>query len=162
MDVLRRLGLGARAQTNLDLADFVDDLFPDPPRDDLFQPEPGCSDVTFTGSAADVTGLAGQLLVGVLKALATNDIEERMLALVVRSPAQPGQNGPRESRWLRWPNDTVLESADKRWRIRLSARATTEMRAEVRRGARLRPKRVETGGDVAGRVRFGDPSGLGR
>lgn len=149
-DVLRRLGLKARAEVGGTLSDVVDDFFPDPPRDDLFQPEPGCSDVTFTGSAADVTGLAGQLLVGVLHALVDDDVDEDMLALVVRSPGPPSSDQPHETRWFRWPNDTVLESADNRWQIRLSARATSEMRAEVRRGARLRGSRVETGGTLLG------------
>lgn len=44
----------------------------------------------------------------------------------------------------------MVESADKRWQIRLSARAVSEMRAEVRRGARLRARRVETGGTLLG------------
>lgn len=149
-DVLRRLGLSARANVGGPLSDVVDDFFPDPPRDDLFQPEPGCSDVTFTGSAADVTSLAGQLLVGVLHALAIDDIDKGMMALIVRSPRPPSEDQPQESRWFKWPNDTVVESADKRWQIRLSARATNEMRAEVRRGARLRARRVETGGTLLG------------
>ena len=59
--MLRRLSLAGRADAMGDLADVVDDFFPDPPRGALFQPEPGC-DVIFIGSAADVTGLAGQLV----------------------------------------------------------------------------------------------------
>ena len=39
---------------------LVEDFFPTQPRTELFQPEPGCSDATFTGSAADVTAFAGQ------------------------------------------------------------------------------------------------------
>lgn len=149
-DILRRLSLRARASTSGDLSDVVDDFFPDPPRNDLFQPEPGCSDVTFTGSAADAAGLAGQLLVGVLHALATEDIDEGMLALVVRSPGSPNQDAHHDSRWFRWSNDTVLESADGHWEIRVAAGAVAEMRAEARRGARLRGELVETGGTLLG------------
>lgn len=122
-DVLRRLSLAARADVTGDLADVVDDFFPDPPRGALFQPEPGCSDVTFIGSAADAAGLACQLLTGVLHALAADDDTEAMLALVVRSPVGPDRGPIPSARWFRWPKDVVLQTADRRWEVRLSAPA---------------------------------------
>ncbi len=149
LDVLRRMGLAARADTVGDLADVADDFFPDPPRHDFFQPEPGCSHVTFTGSAADVTGLVGQLLAGVLQALATDGGAD-MAALVVRMPASPQGPAVGAARWLRWPDDMVLKSFDGRHEVRLAAPAVAEMRAEVRRGARTRGKQVETGGLLLG------------
>jgi integrative and conjugative element protein (TIGR02256 family) len=149
LDVLRRLGLAARADVTGDLEDVADDFFPDPPRSDFFQPEPGCSDVTFTGSAADVSGLAGQLLAGVLQALAVGGRGD-MAALVVRMPASPKEAAAGAARWLRWPDDVVLQSADGRHEVRLAAVAVAEMRAEARRGARVRGTKVETGGSLLG------------
>ena len=149
-DLLRRLSLTARANATDDLTDVVDDFFPDPPREESFQPEPGCSDFTFIGSAADVTGLAGQLLTGVLHALSTEDNTKGMLALVVRSPAKPDADPARAARWFHWPNDMVLETADRGWQVRVSTRALAEMRAEVRRNSRLRADHVETGGSLLG------------
>jgi molybdopterin/thiamine biosynthesis adenylyltransferase/proteasome lid subunit RPN8/RPN11 len=149
-DILRRLSLAARADATGDLGDVVDDFFPDPPRTDLFQPEPGCSDVTFVGSAADVNGLAGQLLAGSLHALSMGDPEPGMLALVVRMPISPLDAPSGGSRWFRWPNDEVILTPDRRYEVRLAASAVAEMRAEARRGARVRAARVETGGSLLG------------
>jgi integrative and conjugative element protein (TIGR02256 family) len=149
LDVLRRLSLAARAGATGDLGDVADDFFPDPPRRDFFQPEPGCSDVTFTGSAADVSGLAGQLLAGALHALAADGSCD-MAALVVRMPASPQEPAVGAARWFRWPEDVVLQSADGRHEVRLAAPAVAEMRAEARRGARVRGKQVETGGSLLG------------
>jgi integrative and conjugative element protein (TIGR02256 family) len=149
-DILRRLSLTARADVTGALADIVDDFFPDPPRTDLFQPEPGCSDVTFVGSAADVSGLAGQLLTGVFHALMAESDEDGMLALVVRMPCEPTGAQTPATRWFRWPNDLVTKTADGRYEVRVAAGAVAEMRAEVRRGARVRGDRVETGGSLLG------------
>lgn len=48
---------------------FADEFFPDKPRS-LFQPEPGCSEPTFTGSNADTSSLASAML-----NLVANDLE---------------------------------------------------------------------------------------
>jgi hypothetical protein len=149
LDVLRRLSLAARVGATGDLGDVADDFFPDPPRRDFFQPEPGCSDVTFTGSAADVSGLAGQLLAGGLHALAADGSCD-MAALIVRMPASPQEPAVGAARWFRWPDDVVLQSADGRHEVRLAAPAVAEMRAEARRGARVRGKQVETGSSLLG------------
>ena len=53
----------------------------------MFQPEPGCSSPTFTGSAADMAALAGHLFDAALRALAAeepNDLTEPMVAAAVR------------------------------------------------------------------------------
>lgn len=42
--------------------DVLEDLFPNPPRTNLFFPEPGCSAPTFIGSAAQTAALAGLML----------------------------------------------------------------------------------------------------
>ncbi len=156
-DALRRLGLAARAEPN-SMADLVDDFFPDPPRGTLFQPEPGCSEVTFVGSASDVAGLAGQLLTGVLYALAAQSGREGMLALIVRMPAAPDTSIRSPIRWFRWPNDVVLNTANSRQEVRLASTAVAEMRAEARRGARVRSEWVETGGSLLGG--FDDAAGV--
>jgi hypothetical protein len=52
-DILRKLGLAACADQAGQLADIRDDFFPESPHAEFFQPEPGCSDPTFTGSAAE-------------------------------------------------------------------------------------------------------------
>ncbi len=150
MDLLRRLSLAARTDATGRMNDIVEDFFPDPPRTTMFQPEPGCSDVTFVGSAGDVIGLAGQLLTGVLHVLQHPSDDSAMVGLVVRMPAAPDAPATGPAVWFRWPNDTVLRTVDDRHEVRLAASALAEMRAEARRGARVREPRVETGGSLLG------------
>ena len=150
MDILRRLSLAARTDATGRMNDVIEDFFPDPPRTTIFQPEPGCSDITFVGSAGDVIGLAGQLLTGVLDVLQHPSDDAAMVGLVVRMPAAPDAPASGPAMWFRWPNDTVLRAADDRHEVRLAASAVAEMRAEARRGARVREPRVETGGSLLG------------
>ncbi|MCI4085651.1 ThiF family adenylyltransferase [Streptomyces sp. MMS21 TC-5] len=157
-DVLRRTALTAHADSTGAFADIIDDFFPIQPRTELFQPEPGCSDVTFTGSAADVTGLAGQLLTGLLAAVAAPDDQHTMATLVVRMPTDPAGSKPAGSRWLTWLNDTVITDEATGYDVRLTLAALAEMRAEARRGARVRGRHVETGGMLLGAV--DDASGV--
>ncbi|MFM9584148.1 ThiF family adenylyltransferase [Streptomyces caniscabiei] len=150
-DILRRTALAAGADATGTHTDMLDDFFPAQPRTDLFQPEPGCSDTTFIGSAADVTGLAGQLMTGILHALNTPESEQTMAALTVRSPVGPHDPTPADARWWTWPNDTVL-TEEGGYQVRISTAALAEMRAEARRGARVRGPRVETGGMLLGAI----------
>ncbi|MER6677767.1 ThiF family adenylyltransferase [Streptomyces sp. NPDC000983] len=151
-DVLRRTALAARQDSTCALADMVEDFFPTEPRTELFQPEPGCSDATFTGSAADVTALAGQLITGILHALNAPDDRHTMAALTVRMPAGPTDPQPAGPRWLTWPNDTLATDEATGYDIRIAPAALAEMRAEARRGARIRGPRVETGGMLLGAI----------
>ncbi|MET9617513.1 ThiF family adenylyltransferase [Kitasatospora indigofera] len=153
MDILRRLALAAHTDTTGTMSDIAEDFFPATARTALFQPEPGCSDATFTGSAFDVTGLVGQLLTGMLHALQRPASEQTMTALVARMPtftiAAAPQTGPQ---WLSWPNDIVIDDHTAGYQIRISLNAMNEMRTEARRGARLRGPRVETGGTLLGAI----------
>ncbi|WP_432101270.1 ThiF family adenylyltransferase [Streptomyces sp. WAC 04229] len=151
-DVLRRTALTARQDPTRALADMVEDFFPTEPRTELFQPEPGCSDATFTGSAADVTALAGQLMTGILHALHAPDDRHTMAALTVRTPSGPTDPQPAGPRWLTWPNDTIVTDDATGYDIRIAPAALAEMRAEARRGARVRGPRVETGGMLLGAI----------
>lgn len=157
LDVLRRAGIAARTEATGELDDFANDFFPTETRTDLFQPEPGCSDATFVGSAAAVTSLAGQLFTGVLAAVHRPDRQQTMSALFTRLPGGPREQRPRGDRWISWPNDIVLENPAG-FEIRISARAVAELRAEARRGARIRGPQVETGGTLLGT--FNDAVGV--
>jgi len=53
---------------------------------------------------------------------------------------------------LQWANDLVLADESGLYEVRITARAVAEMRAEARRGARVRGGRVETGGMLLGAV----------
>ena len=152
VDVLRRLGLRLRTRSGSEAADVLDDFYADPPRGDLFQPEPGCSDVTFVGSYSDVAGLAGQMFAGILRTLNGDhiDSEDSMCALIVRSPSAPAA-GSKATTWFAWQNDAVYKLQGDH-EVRVNATAFAEMRAEARRSARVRANRVETGGSLLGQI----------
>lgn len=146
VDLLRKVGLAARSTDRL--SDVADDFYP---RDahELFTPEPGCSDVTFRGSAADVTALAGQLLTA-----ATADLMQPGTAgrvTVVRMPSTGGRTDT-----LTVPADLVQRDVSDRFEVRLSPVALGQMRTEARRGARVRGPNIETGGLLFGQY---DPAG---
>ncbi|MFI1035524.1 ThiF family adenylyltransferase [Streptomyces sp. NPDC020951] len=151
-DVLRRTALAARTDPTGALTALAEDFFPTEPRTELFQPEPGCSDATFTGSAADVTALAGQLMTGILHALNAPADQHTMAALTVRTPSGPTDTQPAGPRWLTWPNDTTTTDDATGYEVRIAPAALAEMRAEARRGARVRGPRVETGGMLLGAI----------
>lgn len=55
-------------------------------------------------------------------------------------------------RWLGWQNDCLSVDTENGYEVRFSQPALSRMAAEVRRGARLRGPKVETGGLLLGQV----------
>jgi proteasome lid subunit RPN8/RPN11 len=53
--------------------------------------------------------------------------------------------------WLRWPNDHTV-SDDSGIEVRFSSLSMTQMRAEARRGRRVRARNIETGGMLLGEL----------
>lgn len=104
---------------------------------DLFQPEPGCSDPTFFGSTADVAAIAATSLnVACEHGLAREN--EVAVAFSLMS-----QNRP-EAEIVTL--DEMLESTVGSYRVRIATRVICEARAWVRQNARLRSASHETGG----------------
>jgi len=158
-DVLRRMAIAARSTHADALADIAEDLYPYPPRTDVFLPEPGCSAPTFIGSQVEAAALAAALLSAGLDALAGRlggDAAQPMAAAAVRLEAtddrSAGQHGAGAAgtTWLGWPNDLLVPTVDGHLTVRVAAAALATIRAEVRRGARLRAPDVETGGMLLG------------
>jgi integrative and conjugative element protein (TIGR02256 family) len=54
--------------------------------------------------------------------------------------------------WFGWPDDTLHTDPHSGYEIRVSRPALARMGAEVRRGARLRGPRIETGGLLLGQI----------
>ncbi len=153
-DMFRRFGLAVNGPHHTAFADIAADFFPHPPRSTTFQPEPGCSAPTFVGSAAEVTALTGMMMTTALDVLAgcgPADSQQPMAVGAVRLGAEHADiTTAQGTRWLGWPNDlTVWEQRDG-FHVRISHAALAEIRAEVRRGARLRGGRIETGGMLIG------------
>lgn len=159
-DILRRLGIRVRTSNSGQLADVADDFYADPPRTDLFEPEPGCSSPTFRGGAAQLDGQAGHLLTGalaVLESYCAGQTDHPMHAIVIRAIATV-ELGRQGGEYLSWPCDTMIADAAGEYQIRLSSAAVSEIRAECRRGVRVREPQVETGGLLLGQ--FDDAAGI--
>ncbi|MEU4249058.1 ThiF family adenylyltransferase [Amycolatopsis sp. NPDC026612] len=152
VDVLRQLLLAASEDDGL--RDLLDDLLPDVARTEVFQPEPGCSDPTFAGSAADLAGFAGQLFTDALALLGLPSPEgvltPRKYATVVRSPSgdSPGVQAHRHQ----WTTDVVRPEAGHGYQARIAATAFAAIRQEVLRSRELRGPECETGGLLLGQV----------
>ncbi|MGI5238820.1 ThiF family adenylyltransferase [Dactylosporangium sp. CA-139066] len=153
VDILRRLAI--TASVDAELYDVLDDFFPDDPRGNVFQPEPGCSDPTYVGSAADLAGFAGQLLNEALGLLtfaeqAGPDAFPQRWASVVRSSTAGAELPTRQRR--SWPGDRVQDDAVLQYEIRIDPGALASIRREVRRMAERAGPLVETGGMLLGQI----------
>lgn len=130
--------------------DLADDFFPETPRSDLFFPEPGCSAPTFIGGAAQSSALAAQLLHDGLAALGTlRGPTDGGAAVGMRIGAAADGHGVAR---LAWASGTVTVEDQFGYQVRLSSAALNEIRSEVRRGVRVRGKRIETGGMLLGAI----------
>jgi integrative and conjugative element protein (TIGR02256 family) len=147
-DILRRAAIDIVARAPLGWASIGEDLFPKQPRTDRFFPEPGCSAPTFVGSATQVNTLASALFWSALEVI-TDDSARPMTALAIDMQGSHTIHRPIP---LEWANDLVLADESGLYEVRITARALAEMRAEARRGARVRGGRVETGGMLLGAV----------
>jgi hypothetical protein len=143
-----------------DWIDVGDDFFPANPRSQLFFPEPGCSAPTFVGSAAQTVALAGMMLNEALTVLRrppaaeAGDHEPVSFASAVRLRAAATLGTSRAE----WPVDVAKIDVSGTFEMRMSSEALAEVRAEVRRGARVRGPCVETGGMLLGS--FDDATGI--
>jgi predicted acylesterase/phospholipase RssA/molybdopterin/thiamine biosynthesis adenylyltransferase/proteasome lid subunit RPN8/RPN11 len=143
-DVLRRAKLACASRPGLE--GFADEFWPDPPRSEHFQPEPGCSDATFRGSGAEVAALTGALLTA-----AAGDLVEEAPNASAHLLALPTAThvGRRQAR-LDWPADVVLNDGMRRYEIRITCAALRAIRAWINRNDRTTDPLSETGGVLFG------------
>ncbi|WP_127507783.1 ThiF family adenylyltransferase [Actinoplanes solisilvae] len=146
-DILRRLSIAAAEDG--ELADVLDDFHPDLPRTDLFVPEPGCSDPTYVGSAADLALFGAGLLNDALRLLGgeRHPASPKRWATVLRSPGRAPATTRRH-----WPEPLIMQDMKREFQIRLDQRAYADVRREMLRTADERGLRVETGGLLLGQI----------
>ncbi len=115
-----------------------------------FQPEPGCSEPTFTGSAADVMGLTAPLLNLASNWISAHDQSNR--AAVMRAPhiLRPSTQAPLLS--FTWGNDRLIPDNRRQYQIRLAAPAERDMIGWINASIRKRGKNIETGGLLFGEI----------
>jgi len=144
-DVCRRAKIGACSRP--DLYAFRDEFWPEARRRP-FQPEPGCSEPTFVGGAADASALAGILLNAVGEVLQV-DVDSGV-AHFVCLPSTAGYLSTPASATLRFGPDLVVHDPHAGYEIRIARDAYAEIQAWLRRSARLAGSKVETGGYLFG------------
>ena len=153
-DAIRALALHGLAHPR-DWADITDDLFPAEPRTDMFFPEPGCSEPTFVGSSIQTAALAAALIDEATTALFNHRLHRAQndTHTTYASAVRTGQPGTlRGTSRTSWPSDLTVTDDQEGYEVRLGPFAVTEMRAEVRRGARTRGPNFETGGMLLGSI----------
>jgi integrative and conjugative element protein (TIGR02256 family) len=128
------------------LKPFAEEFWPHPPRTDYFQPEPGCSEPTFTGSNMEISALAGSMLlsVGADLGLGTSHATATFALL---PHAIPGRSG--DPARIEFHDDVILEDQFCGYQVRLSSTALAEIRAWAQRARRVAPGH-ETGGVLFG------------
>ena len=143
LDVVRKMKIAACCDPRL--TEFADAFFPDPPPPP-FQPEPGCSDATFVGSAADAA---------LLSATAANAIAT---ILQHDSPAtahgcflSATGNQSVEQR-MSFAADIVFDDPGSDYETRIDTAAWRSIRASTRESERIRGDEVETGGLLFGEM----------
>jgi integrative and conjugative element protein (TIGR02256 family) len=128
---------------------FVRAFWPDRDEMKLFQPEPGCSEPTFIGSAADMAAHSSNLLNLCLKRVAEMPSHR---ASVDFMPAQAGSKRVVNGQHFLFEPPTVLEEPRHSYRVLLSDAAQREIRAWTAQSKRLRGADVETGGLMFGSI----------
>ncbi len=117
----------------------------------LFQPEPGCSDPTFVGSAADVFGLSSILLNVLSRWLVTED-DTHARAFALASPSRFGKLSLPAQFHFAWTRDHILDDSQQGYQIRLSEAAEKALMSWIRASHRQFGPAVETGGLLFGQI----------
>jgi len=129
----------------------VEAFWPKPGSIPIFQPEPGCSEPTFTGSAADMDAHAGTLLNLGLVRLQCLPQDEASVDLVP-APWLTINDGRAKPLSFRFRAALSLTEQRHGYHVRESGEARRGMLAEISRIARIRSDKVETGGLLFGEI----------
>lgn len=124
--------------TQADSADLISAFYSEAAAKNLFQPEPGCSDPTFSGSTADVCCIASTALNIAAQHLASSH-SPMGTALSAHSFERTG-----ETKTFRLVG--MQETVAGGYRVRVAENVHREARAWVRRNNRIRSRSYETGG----------------
>jgi proteasome lid subunit RPN8/RPN11 len=130
---------------------LVKAFWPEQGEVEIFQPEPGCSAPTFTGSAADIDFHAAALLNLGLGRIAALDVTQASIDLI----AAPWRERKRSnSPHLRHVFEAYPRLSEQRhgYQVRQSEIARRGMASEIRRIGRTRSDKVETGGLMFGEI----------
>ncbi|HTE19722.1 MAG TPA: ThiF family adenylyltransferase, partial [Armatimonadota bacterium] len=100
---------------------FLGEFWPVLPRTDVFQPEPGCSENTFVGSAADVAVLAGMMLnYAALELAEPGGVTAG--SRLVRQPHTVASDGPIQA-GFHWGPDLICHDPHTGYEVRIAPTA---------------------------------------
>jgi predicted acylesterase/phospholipase RssA len=133
------------ASSRPDLAHFADEFWP-AARRKPFQPEPGCSEPTFVGSAADVGALAGLLLNHIAEMLRDESASGKARFISLPRLGVDALALAAAS----WDPHIVVHDPHAGYEVRISPEAFAELRAWVSHSARTAGAETETGGYLFG------------
>jgi hypothetical protein len=119
--------------------DIVSAFYSERAAKDLFQPEPGCSDPTFSGSTADVSNLASTALNLAVGHITAGDMP---IGIAFSAHGQDGRPGTLDVLKL----SAAQETQTGQYRVRIVGNVYREARAWVRQNNRVRSRQHETGG----------------
>lgn len=132
---------------------FLEEFWPDHPiTDRLFQPEPGCSDPTFVGSAADMAILSARML-NVLSQWLHEKNANHVRGFGIRVQQTPNvvATVPHEAEF-RWVADDISEDLQRNYQIRLNQAAKRQMLTWMKKSERDHGRDIETGGILFGQI----------
>jgi proteasome lid subunit RPN8/RPN11 len=131
---------------------MLEEFWPSSPSSDrLFQPEPGCSDPTFIGSAADVFGLTSAML-NMLSRWLTDADDTRSRVYALRSLSRLDKSTLPAEFHLAWTRDRILNDAQQGYQIRISNAAENALMGWIHTSRRRLGECVETGGLLFGQI----------
>jgi len=135
-----------------DLTGYADAFFPTAAteRREPFFPEPGCSDATFVGSAADLAALSSTMLNWAAAELASGTSTSARALLMCQPHVALRTNEPTVCR-VESPARIQMHDDRRGYRVRMTSAAVDAVRDHIRHAAARNGEASETGGALWGR-----------
>ncbi|WP_160162653.1 Mov34/MPN/PAD-1 family protein [Magnetococcus marinus] len=145
-DLMRKTKLAAFHTDGL--SDFAGSFWPQGQQERGFQPEPGCSEPTFVGSAADIAFFASSFFNFAASVL------QRETDYVAKALFVSAQNDrrPIESRVVDLGVEDLSEDVNYQYRVSISLSARKGVESEIASNARSGNRTNETGGLLLGEI----------
>ncbi len=136
-----------RMLSDRELEEVTKKIWPEPGNENNFQPEPGCSEPTFTGSATDMQFLSSFFI---------NQISEYFGQQNTTSGRLFGIHQPTNGitkTWSFFPECyQQFDISDNDAKVRISSKSLAQLKSHVAKAQKLRGSSCETGGLMYGRV----------
>ncbi|WP_029918476.1 ThiF family adenylyltransferase [Pelobacter seleniigenes] len=139
------------AFSHVDLTPFVEAFWPAEQTSPIFQPEPGCSEPTFVGSASDVAFFASSFFDFALR-VSQNAKEDASYSIFVSKAQRGTLGGSISSKEIPHSKPLVTKEVINGYKVVVSERAKSAIEAEITRNTREGSSKNETGGLLLGEI----------